>query len=304
MTTGTSSTNGNIGMKLEVIKLKDENVYLCEKSPWGTPIECAGLPVNCPFTFAEPSDVVTVHRNPAPLLHWEDVNGDTLSSSEYAATCTLLYKCDDDGDWANIDDEYVYKKFKERWKAVYGEPSITREPVEIVVTEVRTNSGHPEIKSLWNASTVLRERCLYSVNTDSFLVSYLNKQCAIRGLRLDVPTHSGIRFAKIEGKYPFPDNSDHKGRIFIGTLKQCEEHLSKLEELVNAAVTVAFAAKTNTTLMNAGQVAESLRAVHSQLYSITATKASTSALNVVRDQVSTLIKNIVNNLNGNTNETP
>lgn len=291
-------------MKLDVIKLVNEGVYLCENAPWGALVECSGLPVKAPFTFSSEADVVVVRKQPAPLLRWEDSNGDTLTPSEYATMCGCLYKCDDDGDWKNIDDEYAYKKFKERWKPIYGEPSEIREPIELAITEVRTSSGHPAIKSLWNASTVPRERCLYSVNTDSFLVSYLNKQCAIKGLSLDVPTHSGIRYAKIEGKYSFPDNINHKGRAFIGTIAQCKEHISKLEELVNDAVTIAFATKTNTTLMNAGQVAESLRAVHNQLYDITATKASASALNVVRNQVSTLIKNIVNNLNGNTHETP
>lgn len=287
--------------QIDAIHLVDEDIYLCEQLPWCTgSFFVDGLPVKPPFAFHKDSVVEKVVKQLPPIIRYLSRNGEaTLEVEEHQLQFDYWNELkNEDGEFSSLEDEYRYKKFLAEWSPVYGEPAVVHFPVEVRLTEIRTNSGSPDIHSLWNSPLLRdkREQGLYYVNSDSFLKSYLTSKAAQESLALEHASHTGIRYAKIEGDYSFNDSSFFNERKYIGTLDQCRKHIESLCSIVEDAIALALAKKHNKKLLNAGQVVEALVKIRSGIQAIVPSAKSKANWQATTRELDTVIANIRNNL--------
>jgi hypothetical protein len=287
-------------MPLKAIHLVDEGVYLVDR-PWSGQYEVGGLAAAPQGQLVVKSldSVVHVETRQGELLNFKDESGEVMSAADYAAQRLELLKdstVDDDGnrEFKTLEAEFVYRKFADRWKAGDRAPNtVIRTPAEIEVTEVRVNSGDPDIVSLWNAPDLHQDVRLYSLNRDGVMVKAFHEQCREAGLTFENDSHpSYLRFAKIEGEYAFSDAFNQNKRPFTGTLAQCKAEKAHCIQRVTAVVSLRAAKKRGIQLQNAGTVLIALQGVQTNLAGVRARKDSDASLSGARKRLTSLIADI------------
>jgi hypothetical protein len=289
----------------KAVHLVDDNTFLVEL-PWGVEAEVDGITVSGRQCVVQSLDrVLIVTRKPGELLNYRDPDGVTISADEYnAVRAALLEGCvhDEDGDrtFPSLDAEFEYRKFEARWQRGDRAPdTVTKLPAEAEVTEVRVNSGDPDIVSLWNAPHVVRDAAMYSFDRDRFMVALCKALCSEAGLSLDNRNtlfcneeKDDLRFAKIEGGYAFDDSFNKSRQAFIGTLEQCKAEKAKCRARVENIVNVHAAKKHGNRLANAGTVLLSLRSLSNRLSGVRAKADYVGNLNGVRKELAELIASV------------
>lgn len=283
--------------KLQAIHLVDEGVYLVE-AKWGYEYEVDGIraPKNREFVVKSPESILQVQSHAGEIVYWKDDDGKTILPLDYNdKRAELLAGTSDDGEltFPTLDAEFAFRKFMERWKTpVRSEPTTTKTPVEFDVVEIRTQSGDPDIHSQWNAPTVTNDRKLYSLARDTVMLRTCREQCGAADLPLDIPSHSALRYAKIDGNYAFDDSFTESKRPFVGTLEQCKAEKAKCIARVTDVVSVYAAKKRNVLLNNAGQVLLELHSLKRNMLGVRAKQDSGGSLMSAHRQLDKLIEQI------------
>ena len=293
-------------MALKAIHLVDEGVYLVDR-PWSGQYEVGGLAAAPQGQLVVKSldSVVHVETRTGELLNFKDESGEVLSAADYAAQRLELLKdstVDDDGEreFKTLEAEFEYRKFAERWKAGDRAPNtVIRTPADIEVSEVRVNSGDPDIVSLWNAPDLHHDIRLYSLNRDVVMVKACKEQCAAAGLSLENDSfRTYLRFAKIDGDYAFNDAFNENKRAFIGTLAQCKAEKEVCIRRVRDIVSVRAAKKRGIQLQNAGTVLLALQSVQTSLASVRAKQDSGGSLSSAKTRLAALMTDIQKEIGG------
>lgn len=267
---------------VELVRLVEEDVYLLETMPWGLQLELNGLPVKAPAAIEDPHQLRRVVPARQKLSHYTDAGAPPqfLSVEKYQQRRSeLLVGADEDQQFWDIDQEYAFKKFDQTWKPVHETVPATYEPVAFQVTEIRRDSGDPDIKSLWNDAKLADQRKLYRVSRLHVAHNTLKQLAAKHGLDVEIPNHSGIRFAKIEGAYAFDDSMDFtKGPDFIGTVELCKAEKARIVKLVEGPVLAASAKKRGLAVAPAsvGEIREKLIRVRSAVLALHLKQSSPS----------------------------
>lgn len=286
-------------LTLEAVHLVDEGVYLVT-GKWGHSFEVDGLPQpKNDFVVQSLEGIRQVVTKRGRLLNYKSESGETITSEDYAAEVARLigksYRdSDDEIQFANLDDEFAYRKFFATWSAGDREPDVVEhQPVNVVVTEVRLNSGDPDIQSLWNSPRVDREKTLYTIDRDGIMVRAFYAACEDGGVKGENEGRRYLRFAKIEGGYAFNDSFDESRQKFVGTLEQCKAEKAACIKRVNEVVAAHVAKKRGIPLKGAGTVVIELEGISRRLSSIRAAKQShASELLAVRKSINDLIASI------------
>jgi hypothetical protein len=292
---------------LRAIHLVNEGSYLVTRD--FNNLEVDGIPVTVNnFVVSDPSSIVHILKHPAQITHYVNDQGDTMSKEDFLAQKgVLLSKGVENEEWPgeytfhDLDDEYAFRRFCKTWEPVLGEEHIERGPVELEITEVRTNSGDPDIHSLWNAPGAHRDSCLYSLNRRVFTVEAFKKCCESRELSFTLggSKESGIRFAKIGGNYLNFDDMDYSrgGQSFIGTLEQCKTEKERLHNRIVTEVNLHIAKHiTKVGLNNAGAVLNDLVEIGNLVDRISPMKVSYSAYNTAIGKIRQLQEKIRNDM--------
>jgi hypothetical protein len=288
-------------MPLTATHLVDEGVYIVDRS-WGHQYEVDGMPMpNNQFVVKSLDSIVQVDTQQGELLNYRDAEGNTLSAADYAAQLAALregshFEQDDDGGervFPNLDAEFAYRKFVARWTAGERAPTVvTRTPVEVTISEVRVNSGDPDIVSLWNSPTIKADQRHYTMSRDAVMSQAAREQCAAAGLKFENEGRAYLRFAKIEGEYAFNDSFDESKRLFIGTLEQCKAEKAMCIQRVTEVVRVRAAKKSGLALKNAATVLIELRAVQAELRGVRPSQGSTNYLSRANHKLAALIAEV------------
>lgn len=267
---------------VELVHLVEEDVYLLETVPWGMQLELNGLPVKAPAAIDDPHQlrrVVPTRTEVVGYVSADHMAG--LSVERYNELRSQLLEPaggDEDG-FLNIDDEYAYKKFMRDWSPETLVRPATYEPVDFQVTEIRRDSGDPDIRSLWNDAKLADQRKMYRVSRLHVAHNTLKQLAAKHGLDVEIPNHSGIRFAKIEGAYSFDDSMDFtRGVDFIGTVEQCKAEKARIVKLVEAPALAAAAKKRGLAVApaSAGEIREKLIRVRAAVLALHLKQSSPS----------------------------
>lgn len=293
-------------MKLKAIHLVLEKAYLLD-SVWGIDLELDGepLPRSQQVCLPKLDGIVQVSKRIGDITHYADATGEQISPDQYKDEKSRLLahasdEEDDDGNpvFSSLEDEFAYRKFRQRWSAVRGPDWIERTPVEFEITEVRTNSGDPDIVSLWNSRAMLAEQCLYQIDTDGVMNRAFHAACSEAGLIHDNEGRAYLRFAKIERQYAFDNSFDESKRKFVGTLEQCKAHKAASIKRVTDIVEIHAAKKRGTALRGAAQVLFALQGIQTNLMGVRPKNDTAPSLLAARKSVAALIEEIAGSLKG------
>lgn len=288
-------------MPIEAVHLVNEGAYLVEL-PYGRSFEVGGMPIKVHSVVVQSlSELVEVTRTHSTPASYKNESGSVvISAADYTMRRAELLRDSylDDGArvFPSLDAEFAFRRFEREWVVHEITPAVeTRAAVtDVQVVEVRTDSGDPDIVSLWNSPMTHVDRKLYKLNIDRVMVAAAQSLCADFGLTFynDVAHSAHLRFAKIEGEYAFDDSFNQSSRPFIGTRAQCQQKKADYIERVRLIVAVKAAKKNGVKLANAGHIAERLANVGRTLSRVTSKAHTQAALHSARQDVDSLLRDI------------
>jgi hypothetical protein len=268
-------------VQLTAIKLVREGVYLVSNN-FSYRLEVDGIPTEERTVVVQDlSSIYYVKTIQRKIVAYKEAETENVKSPEVY----LLEKGElagkgrvaSDGEspsFDNIDDELQYIRYVKTWKPVYNELGYEKLPVQVTVTEVRTESGDPDIKSLWNAPSVGRRFCLYGLNRNVYAVKSFQEACEASSLKFSIASHSGIRFAQIEGKHIFGDGMNFGKEAFVGTLEQCKQEKERILKKINEAISLFLAKRDGIKVSDIAGVIDKLEAVRRYVLDLTPIKSS------------------------------
>lgn len=287
---------------LKAIHLVDEGSYLVTGSSY-TSLEVDGIPVQqATFVVSDLSSVLDVRQIPGVITNYENESGEVKTTEDYQLErdkLTANATKDSYGGYTftDLDEEYAFRKFTKTWKPVKSEPKVEKLPVEFQVTEVRINSGDPDIVSLWNAPSMGADSHLYSLDRNKISIPCFKTVCEELGLKYHNPSHSGVRFATIEGKYVFDDALDFGRYKFVGTLEQCKQEKKRIMTLITTRVKLLVAKENNVSLIRSAEVLNDLKTIIRQVSKVKPMKTSNSqhftSIQLIRELISKVEKDLL-----------
>jgi hypothetical protein len=163
------------------------------------------------------------------LKEYQDKDGDFLSVEEYDKKIKqLLSKASNEYDeiFKDLDDEYNYKKFKQKWSPIYKTVQTISEPLKLSKKILKLDTGNPYIKTAFGSIKNSDLEVYQYFQRDARINFLKNKMSelgmefvekanygATEGKYIYSISHSGIRYAVAFGTYIFSDGDE--GRYII-----------------------------------------------------------------------------------------
>ncbi len=147
------------------------------------------------------------------LTHYSSVDGETLTVHGYSVQRQELlasnnFSDDDEWTWNNLEEEFAYRKFEQKWKAQYRTDIKYSEPLLIDRSHIRQDSGNPYIVA--GFLTGRSDVPLYSYNRSNAVASLLAKKFESLGMEFK----EGLSYSQTEGKKVW-SNSTHSGLEYV-----------------------------------------------------------------------------------------
>jgi hypothetical protein len=215
---------------------------------------------------SEKPESITYTTSGRKLIGYDNtVDITTISIEQYKAIeakVNLTRQWDDDCEeftYSTLEDEVFALRFAKTYKPIYEQVEEVH-TLEIEMIEYPV-SAHKSIVPLYSldANNVFETKCKYIPNNlDLFF-----EVCAQYGIdksRIDIPTHSGLRFVKIDDTYLTGAEEFEKtsSSIIIDTYEACITRMhanrKKLEDLVSMHL-----AKRSQKVLDKGTVGELLK---------------------------------------------
>lgn len=159
------------------------------------------------LVVAEKPEVISCVRSTRNLIGWDNLEeGTTITAAEYNAVVEKIVETrewDEEGDveiYSTIEDEIFATRFFRNHKAVYEtHEEVLNIEIEFVEYPV---SEYPNIVPLYSldAQHVFETKCRWTPNNTELFYQICQKY-GIGKERIELPTHSGLRFIKVDGKY-------------------------------------------------------------------------------------------------------
>jgi hypothetical protein len=257
---------------LKAIHLVSEGSYLVQTG--GHKLEVDGIPfTGHQFVVTDPNQVIRVREIPPKILSYVNGEGKEKTVSDYdSEKKDLLKGAEDRGfgeyEFLDLDSEFAFRKFSKEWTPKYSEPRVEKDPVELEITEVRTESGDSFIKSLWNAPHVTAKNNLYSLDRNFLSLRTIREACENYELKLEIPSHSGARFSQVNGKYLFSETLNFSNSSFIGTLEQCKGEKERIVSHIYTELGILVAKEKKIPLSDAGRVHSEVKGIYSLMLKV------------------------------------
>jgi hypothetical protein len=287
---------------LKAIHLVSEGSYLVQTG--GHKLEVDGIPfTGHQFVVTDPNQVIRVRGIPPRILSYVNGEGKEKTVSDYdSEKKDLLKGAEDMGfgeyEFLDLDSEFAFRKFSKEWTPKYSEPRVEKDPVELEITEVRTESGDPHIKSLWNAPHVTPNKALYSLDRNHLALLTIQEACENYNVKLDIPNHSGARFSQVNGKYLFSETLNFPNPSFVGTLQQCKEEKERIVNHIYTEIEVLLAKSKKVALNDVGRVHDELKAIYALMLNVWATQKTSYSLSACRVKTKALLDDLTKELLG------
>ena len=228
-------------------------LYVVKTIPYKT-LEVNGKPLVDALRGTSSSELITVSEKPETityksstrnLIGYDNVEDmTTISLREYNK---ILEKVNESRVYNEELDEEVYNSLEEEvfatrffrtYKAIYENiEEIHNMDIEIIEYPVSEYKNIVPLHSM-DAKHILETNCKFTPNNNELFFEV----CASFGIdksRIDIPTHSGLRFVKIDGSYVsgMEDFEKSASLSIINTYEKCIERMNdnrkKLDDLIS-----------------------------------------------------------------------
>lgn len=221
---------------------------------------------------------------------YKDSKGTEITPEEYQKTMALLTAGateNEDGTlvFDDLDEEYKYKKFDREYQAVYETTSTITEVQTVVVTAM-IDTGSPYLTAVFRTDS-----------TNPHLVSYNKAQHQLDVVRawaktnqvgVDIPTHSHLKYAKVNGKYVF-DTTYEKVTPELLTFTEAHARIQEVERAVKSCLNSAIITADSVTLID---LLTRIKSMKSKTDYISGPKKTTEALNAIRRELGAMQKEL------------
>jgi len=197
------------------------------------------------MTINEKPETITYETSERKLIGYDNTETNTtISVKEYQETVAKISETreyDDDSEeftYDTLEDEVFATRFFRTHKAIYENiNTVHNMEIEFISYPVSEHSNIVPLYSI-DAKNVFETKCKFTpTNIQTF-----KDICKARGIddsRIDIPTHSGLRFVKIDSKFVSGMEEFEKtfSREIIASYEECVERMAatknKLKELVD-----------------------------------------------------------------------
>ncbi|RYD84063.1 MAG: hypothetical protein EOP84_06565 [Verrucomicrobiaceae bacterium] len=181
------------------------------------------------------------------VIGYRSADGESLSREEYAAKqVELTANSDYDGNFPTLEEEFAYRKFKEKWEPI-KEPTEERTPIQFSITKLAYDAEdlppYTVPCRLGGATPTSKNYALFKYSPNRLaLLKQVAEECGFSyggekskdPMEFGIPEHSikDFRFVTVGGNY----TRNPEGRIsvcgMVGTLKECQDrHRANLSSL-------------------------------------------------------------------------
>ena len=233
------------------------------------------------------------------ITHYEDKDGKKLTLESYEEEYKKLSDkgySDEYDIWRfnDIDDEYRYKKFCQRWKAIYRHVTTIGDPLPVETQTIKIITNNEFIKPFFNIGAI--EDGLYEYDRVNATLKIVKDCFESLGMEWEDnasyadtdhkkiwsnSNHSHLKYVTAFGGYCF---GDEWGSVYPlkGTLKQCEEKYNEDKNELETTIKSHYQARFGRTSyddINIGRIIRHIKDISHYLYKIDS-KAKTKSYKI------------------------
>jgi hypothetical protein len=277
------------------------------KTGYNNSMEINGKPVADPILGFKSGELIVTKEKPITATHktsgrvtvgYTKENGESVSVIDYNIELNKINqtrKWDEDSlcfEYNTIEDEVRAIIFAKSYSAVYE----TQETVHNLEIEFVTYPVS-EYKCIipmhaFSASDISETKCKLVTDKISLLYEVCN-EFGIDKSRIDIPTHSGLTFVKIDDKYISGIESFEKSNLsLIGTYEECIERMNTLKTRLTDIVSIHLAKQSQKVLdkETVGHLMQVLVGLESSISSLDVKKSDINSWRAIKKTVSSLIE--------------
>ena len=197
------------------------------------------------ITISEKPETITYKNTSRKLIGYDNVEDmTTIGLNEYNKILEKIdstREYDEDSeqyDYATLEDEVFATRFFRTHKAIYETvEEVHNLEIEIIEYPVSAYKNVVPLHSM-DAKHILETNCKFTPNNNELFFEVCESY-GIDKSRIDIPTHSGLRFVKIDGSYVsgMEDFDKSASLSIIATYEKCIDRMNdnrkKLEDLIS-----------------------------------------------------------------------
>lgn len=280
------------------------------KTMYNTTMEVNGKSVNDPLRGFKSGELIVISEKPETITYktsgrkligydnTEDIT--TISLEKYREIETEISKTreyDEDSDdftYVKLEDEVFALRFYRTHKAIYENiDEVHNLEIEFIEYPI---SSHKSIIPLYaiDANNVFETKCKFIPNNTELFFEV----CASFGIdksRIDIPTHSGLRYVKIDDKYVTGMEDFEKtasaSAIIIGTYEECVARMNANRKKLEDCISFQIAKQSQKVLDKAtvGHLLTELKILQNSVYGLDVKQKEYASHRSVQNRINELI---------------
>jgi len=250
-------------------------------------------------TISEKPETIIYKNTSRKLIGYDNTEDmTTIGLSEYnkileKINSTREYDEDSEQyDYATLEDEVFAVRFFRTYKAIYESvEEIHNMEIEIIEYPVSQYKNIVPLHSM-DAKHILETNCKFTSNNNELFFEV----CASFGIdksRIDIPTHSGLRFVKIDGSYVsgMEDFDKTASLSIISTYDKCIDRMNdnrkKLEDLISFHIAKQSQKKVSDATI--GNLLTQLKILQNSVYGLDVKAKECNSQRAISNKIAELI---------------
>ena len=252
------------------------------------------------MTINERPETITYETSERKLIGYDNTETiTTISVKEYQETVAKISETreyDDDSEeftYNTLEDEVFATRFFRTHKAIYETINTVHSmDIEFISYPVSEYSNIVPLYSI-DAKNVFETKCKFTPNN----LQVFKDICKARDIddsRIDIPTHSGLRYVKIDTKYVSGMEEFEKtsNREIIATYEECVERMNSIKANLTEFINFHFAKQSQNVLDKAtvGHLLTELKILQNSVGGLDVKQKEYNSQRAVQTRINELIK--------------
>lgn len=252
------------------------------------------------MTINERPETITYETSERKLIGYDNTEtNETISSKKYQETFAKIRETrdyDDDNDeftYDTLEDEVFATRFFRTHKAIYETINTVHSmDIEFISYPVSEYSNIVPLYSI-DAKNVFETKCKFTPNN----IQTFKDICRARGIddsRIDIPSHSGLRYVKIDGKYVSGMEEFEKtaNREIIATYEECVAKMNSIKANLTELINFHFAKQSQNVLdkTTVGHLLTELKILQNSVGGLDVKQKEYNSQRAVQTRINELIK--------------
>lgn len=278
------------------------------KNMFNTTMEVNGKSVSDPLrgfrsgeltVISEKPETITYKTSGRKLIGYDNTEDMTTISlekyKEIEAAISKTREYDEDSEeftYANLEDEVFALRFYRTHKAIYENvDEVHNLEIEFIEYPVSAFKSIIPLYSI-DAANIFETKCKFVPNNTELFFDV----CASYGIdksRIDIPTHSGLRYVKIDDKYVtgMEDFEKSASQSIIGTYEECIARMNSNRKKLEDAIGFQIAKQSQKVLDKAtvGHLLTELKILQNSVYGLDVKQKEATSQRSISNRINELI---------------